>query len=208
MLDNSLGKKAEKKIQEWLDRPEDFKEIWLPVIGYEGKYEISNTGIVKGIERVVITSNGRRRLIHERLLNIHEYGGKGSDGYRYVVLSNPGLMPLLHRFVAQHFIPNPENKPEVNHKNGKKGCCESWNLEWVTSKENARHKMDTGLQKPTSISKLKEMSIQGKHITCIETGKSFISIVEAVRTMHLTGDVYERIRNNKPVNGYTFVKVV
>jgi hypothetical protein len=57
---------------------------------------------------------------------------------------------LIHRLVAQTFIPNPENKPEVNHKDGNKHNCYYKNLEWVTPSENKQHAFDTGLKYPTA----------------------------------------------------------
>ena len=80
---------------------------------------------------------------------------KDKDGYLKVSLvsDNPKFKNgkkkmFVHRIVALVFIPNPYNKPEVNHKHGKKDRPSVDELEWVTRKENARHQYDTGLQKP------------------------------------------------------------
>ena len=54
---------------------------------------------------------------------------------------------LVHRVVAQVHLPNPDGKPEVNHKDGNKSNNAVWNLEWVTSQENVNHSVETGLVK-------------------------------------------------------------
>jgi hypothetical protein len=70
------------------------------------------------------------------------------NGYYKVNININGKEKLvsLHRLVAEAFIPNPENKPEVNHKNGNKGINAAYNLEWNTSKENIEHAWRTGLK--------------------------------------------------------------
>lgn len=109
----------------------DKEEIWKPITGYEGLYEVSNKGRVKRLERAIVDSIGRKRHLRERILK----NSLKSCGYIYVNLYNGDKR--VHRLVAEAFIPNPENKPEVNHKDEVKtnNCVE--NLEWVTAKENA-----------------------------------------------------------------------
>jgi len=69
------------------------------------------------------------------------------DGYVIVrITQNNKIKRLrLHRLVALHFVPNPENKPEVNHKDGNKLNCRATNCEWNTRQENAKHAQETGL---------------------------------------------------------------
>ena len=102
----------------------------------ETKYSIANIGLVRNDER--------NRLLKNRIRD---------DGYISVVLTNHGKQRefLLHRLVATAFIPNPENKPEVNHINGVKSCNYDYNLEWVTGCENIQHAYDTGLNKGKKI---------------------------------------------------------
>jgi len=71
----------------------------------------------------------------------------GNDGYLRVCLycDNKRNDKLLHRLIAENFIPNPENKPQVNHKNGVKTDCRVNNLEWSTEKENTQHAVRIGL---------------------------------------------------------------
>ena len=111
-------------------------EIWKPVLGYEGLYEVSNIGSVKSLERYVPNNKGSKKLVYEKILNHCEV-----NGYDRVELSKDGKrkMHRVHRLVAQAFIPNPNNLPQVNHKdeNKKNNCVE--NLEWCTCVENQNH---------------------------------------------------------------------
>ena len=105
------------------------EEIWKDVEGYEGIYSISSTGRIKSLER--IDSAGRKR--QEKLLK--PYTNK--KGYLRINLNNEKF--LVHRLVAQAFIPNPENKPQVNHINTVRGDNRVENLEWCTNEENCNN---------------------------------------------------------------------
>jgi len=120
------------------------EEIWKPVVGYEGLYEVSNTGKIKAIERALFY-RGCYRVHKERVLNQETY----AQGYLRVTLSKNNLPKRrsVHRAVAQAFLPNPENKETINHKNGIKTDNSVENLEWATWTENNRHAIATGLNK-------------------------------------------------------------
>ena len=100
---------------------ESIAEIWKDVQGYEGLYQVSNLGRVKGLKRSKI-----RKLCNDR------------GGYLCVSLKKQGKAKnfKVHRLVAVAFIPNPENKPEVDHINAIKTDNNINNLRWVTAKEN------------------------------------------------------------------------
>ena len=100
------------------------KEFWKDIEGYEGIYQVSNLGRVK-------------RVTTGRILK----GCKDRGGYLVVSLSKNGMYKThkIHRLVAQAFIPNQENKPDVNHIDEDKANNLYSNLEWVTAKENNNH---------------------------------------------------------------------
>lgn len=117
-------------------------EKWKEVEGYEGLYEISNLKRVKSLKRQVKNLNGFR-TVNERILatKIH------SCGYVQVVLRKYGTDKCfrIHVLVAKAFIPNSDNKPQVNHIYGVKLNNIVHNLEWVTRKENMQHASQSGL---------------------------------------------------------------
>lgn len=116
------------------------KEIWKPVKGYEGFYEVSNLGRVKSLERYVKSGN-RTIKVYEKILSICKMQGKRGIPYYVVELSKNGKPKTarLHRLVAEAFIPNPLNKPCVNHIDYDTSNNEVSNLEWCTHKENNDH---------------------------------------------------------------------
>lgn len=113
------------------------EEEWRDIEGFNGWYQISNTGKVKSLNRVVINSLGVSRRYKGRILNpsLNVWGYVGAHLSRNQKINVFGV----HRLVAKAFIPNPENKPEVNHKDGNKLNNRVDNLEWATKSENAKH---------------------------------------------------------------------
>lgn len=118
---------------------------WRPVVGFEGYYEVSDTGLIRSIDRY-IEHRGRMKWIPGRLMSLQ----KSKRGYYLVQLSKNGSIKdmKVYRAVADAFIPNPDNKPEVDHIDGDKSNNNASNLRWVTHLENIRYAEQNGLREP------------------------------------------------------------
>jgi hypothetical protein len=117
------------------------QEIWKDIAGYEGFYQVSTMGQVKSLDRIIDHPTGGATNRKGRILKQHKTGSKRN--YHAVELKSVGCR--VHRLVAEAFIPNPQNKPEVNHIDGDPSNNRVDNLEWVTSSENQKHALKTGL---------------------------------------------------------------
>jgi hypothetical protein len=162
-------------------------EEWKDITGYEGLYQISNRGKVKSFHRSV---NGS-------IIKNHVDSG----GYLFIQLKCKNKLTKhfsIHRLVALHFIENLNNKPQVNHKDGNKTNNHVDNLEWVTSKENIQHSIQTGL---TDISRKSVKETCSKPILQYSKDnifiKEYVSIIEAATENNLSIANISRCCNNK-----------
>ena len=125
-------------------------EKWKTVdIFGNGTFLVSNKGRLKRKETKFIKSDGRLSHRKESIVKCHYYNVRGRD-YGYVTMCYGGetCHSSIHALVAKAFIPNPKNKPEVNHIDGNKRNNTVENLEWVTRAENMHHARDTKLWIP------------------------------------------------------------
>lgn len=149
------------------------QEIWKDLKEYENLYQISNLGRVKSLQRRKSNYNqkgftGTFKLIQEKILKPKV----DRKGYLYVQLYKNGKSKMfkVHRLVAQTFIPNLRNKPQVNHKDGNKQNNFIDNLEWCTNTENQKHAWKIGLQKSrfsknnSKAKKVMQYDLQGNFI--------------------------------------------
>lgn len=163
------------------------EEIWKPIEGYEKRYKISNLGNVKRLFRY-----------HEKVLKLC----LKKSGYLYVHLNDKNFR--VHRLVAKAFIKNPQNKPDVNHKNGIKTDNTVFNLEWVTRSENTKHAIYVlGVQNnlfvngvPRNNKKILQYDLNNNFL------KEWLSIAEAAKTLNINRYTITNvlIGRNKPTN--------
>lgn len=146
------------------------EEIWKDIEGYEGCYQVSNLGRVKSL------GNGKTHNSSERILK-----GNNIKGYLVVKLSKEGKQKqyLIHRLVAQVFIPNPNNLLQVNHIDEDKTNNTVSNLEWCSAKYN----MNYGTRTQRVVEKNTNHQNKSKKVTCIETGKIYVSTMQVERDL-------------------------
>lgn len=115
-------------------------EKWEPIQGYESLYEVSNLGNVKSLSKVRGCCNGGEKILKQQY---------AKSGYMIVGLCKNGKMKSfnVHKLVAKAFIPNFNNKPQINHIDGNKCNNKVDNLEWCTVSENVKHAYDNNLKK-------------------------------------------------------------
>ena len=121
------------------------QEEWRPVVGYEESHEVSNLGRVRSktrlVERTLSFDTSKKAMYPYKGKLINFYITR--KGYHRTSLN--GKKHLVHRLVADAFIPKVEGKPQVNHINGIKGDNRVENLEWCTNAENQVHAWSIGL---------------------------------------------------------------
>ena len=155
--------------------------MWKDIKGYEGKYIISNCGKVKSIisGRVLVQTKER---------------------YKRVTLCFNGKKTnkTVHRIVAEHFVENPDKKPQVNHIDGNAWNNRSSNLEWCTQSENMLHAYQIGLQKPSEYQKRRasEANLGESH----HHSKIKDSDVLEIRKLYESGYTQQKIADMFPIS--------
>lgn len=162
------------------------QEVWKPIPGYEGRYEVSDHGRVWSCKaRAVLKPN---RMIHGYLC-VHLYsGGKRSR-----------TVKTLHQLVAQGFIANPDNRREVNHKNFNREDNRVENLEWVSRKENVAHALAAG-RRVHPEKRVRGINLRSKEIVTFE---SQIAAEKALRGKQ-TGGISGAMKRGRPAYGYVW----
>ena len=148
------------------------KEIWKPVAGYKGLYEVSNLGRVRGVERIV--AHPICKKVCRKSIVLKPYISK-HNGYVYVQLSKNGKATTMrvHKIVSLAFMPKISGKDQINHINGDKTDNRVVNLERVTQSENMKHAYRIGLEKVT----------WNRKVIRLNDGKVFNSMTEAAKSV-------------------------
>jgi hypothetical protein len=174
------------------------EEAWKDIEGFEGLYQISNTGRVKSLRKEII-------------LKQHNT----PNGYPYIILKVQGIQKnkMIHRLVALTFILNPKNKPEVNHKDGNKQNNHVENLEWVTRQENIEHAFTHELILKPGDERRRDfmgyISIYNQAGELVAQTTSFIATAEWIWNNtklkeHCATAIGRACRNNKTAYGFKF----
>lgn len=118
-------------------------EEWRPMPGYDGRYDVSNLGRVRSLDRTVTYVDGRVAIMRGHVLKC----SADRTGYIHIALPD-GKRRLVHRLIAEAFLGPPDHvRQAVNHKNGIKHDNRIENLEWVSPARNAEHARDVGLNR-------------------------------------------------------------
>lgn len=159
-------------------------EVWKPIIGYEGLYEVSDKGHVRSLDRYV-KNHGESYYFRPGALKTPR-----AKKNKYLVVDlyrdNEQKTCHVHRLVAEAFIDNPDNKSTVNHKDGNVRNNSVNNLEWATPEEQNKHFYAMGLKSKNNIKKaITAMNAaNSRRIRCVETGRVFKSVMEAAKFLN------------------------
>jgi hypothetical protein len=174
-------------------------EVWKDVVGYNNMYMVSNLGRVKSVTREHIGTNGKLIVIY----GIIRKCNLDFRGYPKVSLKKPTEKIKktfsVHRLVAIAFIPNPDNKPEVNHINGIRNDNRVENLEWATHLENMQHAKRTGL--------FINCATRRQPLIDTKTGIVYKTIKSAADAFNINPNALKRYISNSGKNKTTLIKL-
>lgn len=165
------------------------KEIWRDIEGYEGLYQVSNLGNVKSLNY--------NRTGKERILKATK-----DNGYLSVCLYKDGIKKSykVHRIIALAFLPNPDNLPQVNHKDEDKTNNRVDNLEWCNSKYNNNY----GTRNKRSGESQTNHPKFSKQVLCVETGVIYPSTRQVERKLGFANSNISAACNGKYKRAYGF----
>lgn len=172
-------------------------EEWRDIKGYEGSYQVSNLGRVRSLDRYIPSRGYYRKGRIIQPFDNKEYNNTNLN------LDRKTKTFCTHRLVAEVFIPNPDNKPCINHIDGNKRNNVVSNLEWVTHKENTQHAIKLGLIDVSTSAEngKKSVEVVGIPIICEDSGQVFECIQDAKRVFGSEQFIQESVRSGKRSHG-------
>lgn len=176
------------------------EEVWKPIIGFEDQYEVSNYGNVCRMEGIVKNHPNSFKLIQRHSISTRVNTKRYGYVECHLFKDNKEYLKKVHRLVAEAFIPNPNNLPEVNHIDGNKqnNCVD--NLEWCTHIDNIIHAWNN---------QLATSNHRKQKVRCIETGVVYDSIKECADAMNINRDCISNYLRGKArfAGNHTFERV-
>lgn len=177
---------------------DNMEEVWKDIAGYEGLYQVSNFGRVKSLDRYVPHSSLGRKFCKGCIMSLHI----NNAGYCTVNLCKDNKYKSfdIQRLVALAFIPNPNNLPEVNHKDENKLNNSVENLEWVTKSGNNRYGSKLKRQREKILKKVLQYDLQGNFI------REWASAIDAERDIagKFTGAI-SKCANGRSKTSYGYI---
>ncbi len=168
-------------------------EIWKDINGYEGYYQVSNFGRVRSVEREINPVNQNPHTRQGYILT----SSPKTTLYCRISLSRDNKVKkvLIHRLVASAFIPNPENKTQVNHIDLNPSNNHISNLEWVTDLENKKHSMD--INPSLKYKPFRSLKLNRSAILDIKTGN--LTGYEYAKKYNCSQGLISMARNNRVI---------
>lgn len=188
---------------------------WKPIKDYEGYYEVSDTGSVRSLDRIVPDSKTGTKRIKGRIMKQSESKDKSRKGKGYYVVNlrkfHTSYVTQVHKLVAEAFLPNELNLPTVNHKDGDKHNNNVDNLEWATYSDNNLHAINSGLRHPRG-NAVVQKNLSGKVVSVYKSaseasretgiGRAMISHCLNHRVSTAGGYLWEKVEK---CNDYSFL---
>lgn len=216
LKDNKFFEEVEPNSERWLDLKDLPNEEWRDIKDFEGLYQVSNYGRVKRLEKIL------KSYIRYHETNILKpkicHCQWKHDKYLGVVLTknNKKYNKLIHRLVAEAFIPNPENKRNINHiVPVTKGMCDNkvFNLEWCTSKENSQYMVKLGRNNNGSKNRtyaVREKHFMARKILKIDKNDKVVNVYQCVKDYiddmpFAKSKCYKILKNMIELDGYRYV---
>lgn len=181
-------------------------EKWRDVVGFEEYYQVSNLGRIKRKERLdtyIRSDTGKEctRIFPEKIMK----QATSHDGYKQIEFRTKEnhRYANVHRVVAEAFIPNPDNKSQINHIDGIRDNNKAENLEWCTAKENVQDQIArSGRDSVIAVIRKK----QGVKVKCLETQITYPSLGIPAKLLKTDGTaITDAISRGTCIKGWTFI---